>query len=190
MGGPDEGNRASMAWALTLIVLIGVGLPVGTWLATRRLARRPFTPLEPQYGQADRWIHQQYGLDWRDCARVRGAVAQGRQVADPALTAAVGGLAGLTIAGRAPGQRRLRVVGYVELGLGMAATLAGLIGFAKHFHRPEPAVLTCYGLFLLVSGYVYFGYAPRLQRRRALRALALNQSAGGDDLVREARPPT
>jgi hypothetical protein len=73
-------------WALALVVVIGVGLPVAAWWFTRRLrAADAGDGLGAGYDEIDRWLLDQFRLAWLDRSRVREAMFRGREVKDPAL---------------------------------------------------------------------------------------------------------
>lgn len=118
-----------MAWALALVVAIGVGLPVAAWLITRRLPP-PKTASRTGRGHdaIDRWLAERYQLAWLDRSRVRTAVFRGRQVEEPHLAAAAHGLAAQVLAGRFGVLRWLPMLGWAELGLGSPLASRGSSG--------------------------------------------------------------
>jgi hypothetical protein len=70
-----------MAVALAVIVLLGVGLPAGGWLLTRR--KKFWTADKTGWiagnDDLDRWLADQFHLSWTDRDRVRAAVLLGRK---------------------------------------------------------------------------------------------------------------
>jgi hypothetical protein len=165
-----------MVWAICVIAVIGVGLPVTTWLMTRGLARRPPTPLKPYHGRVDSWIHRQYGLDWAECSLVHAAVAQGRRVSNPALEDAAHRLAAAVLRGKVPGVRALRLAAGVNvvLGLGMAVLGISLFWTAN---RLLAFICVLEGAWFITIGRLNFVRGPGRQRQNAARALELNQIA-------------
>ena len=79
-----------MAWALVLVVVIGVGLPMAAWSITRRRpsARQAVNRRGAGYDSIDRWLLDQYQLPPHERWRVREAVFAGRQVNDATLARA------------------------------------------------------------------------------------------------------
>ena len=163
-----------MIWGLAALATILVGLPVIAWIATRRLARRPPTPYR---GRMDTWIHRQYGLDWADCPPVRTAVAQGSRVTNPALEDAAHRLAAATLSGTAPGTRLVRLMAGIKLVLGAVVAAGGIVGLASGATRVAAGVLLFEGAWFAVHGWIDWAYVVRRQRRKAARALELNQIA-------------
>jgi hypothetical protein len=83
-----------MIWALVLVVVIGIGLPVGAWAVTLRLPPpRPVSRLGVGYDRTDKWLLTRYQLPPHDRWRVREAVLGGRRVNDAGLEHAAHGLA-------------------------------------------------------------------------------------------------
>jgi len=96
-----------MAWALALVVVIGVGLPVAAWLITRQLPPpRAMSRLGAGYDAIDKWLLDQYQLAPPERWRVRKAVFRGDQVSDAMLTPATHGPAIRVLGG---GFRMLRL---------------------------------------------------------------------------------
>ena len=116
-----------MWWALGVLAVVAVGLPLTVGLATRGMADRPPKPLRPGYGKTGQWLHERYGLDWRACVRIQQAVARGERVRNPALEDAAHELAALTVRGQAPEQRLLRKVGCGAMALGAAILITGIV---------------------------------------------------------------
>src|SRR5258708_12320296 len=78
-------SRTVMVWALALVVVIGVGLPMIAWFIARRLPppRRVVGRLGVGYDGIDRWLLDRYHLAPQDRWRVRKAVFSGRRISDP-----------------------------------------------------------------------------------------------------------
>lgn len=166
-----------MAWALVLVVAIGVGLPVAAWLITRRLPP-PSTAGRAGRGHdaIDRWLADRYQLAWRDRSRVRTAVFRGRPVGEPYLAPAAHGLAAQVLAGRFRVLRWSRRLGWAELGLGVTWVI-----WLSTSRGSE-------GVVLLVVGVVNTGLwlsvgtwrawlEPRQIRRHAAQALRFHRGA-------------
>ena len=154
-----------------------MGLPVIAWMATRGMSRRPAAALQPYHDGMDKWIQRQYGLGWADCRPVRKAVAEGGRVTNPALEDAAHRLAAATLSGKAPGARPIRVA----IGISIV-TGAVLVAFAAGFllsgaNRLAAAVLLADSLLFFISAGHRWVYVLGRQRKKAARALELNQPA-------------
>jgi len=164
-------------WALGVVVVIAVGLPLTIGLSTRGLGRRPMRPLRPGYGKTGRWLHERYGLDWRTCVRVEQSVMRGERVDDPALENPAHELAALIVSGRAPDQRLIRILGYGSMALGVGALIFVIVLLGLGHHIREAPALIPYGLFLTFHSWFMLIRGQRRQRQRAARALELNRQA-------------
>ncbi len=158
--------------------MIGLGLPVFAWLATRPLARRPPTPLKPYHGRAETWIHRQYGLDWPECSLIRTAVTLGRQVGEPGLEDAAHRLAAATLRDQVPGARAARLAASVNLVLGPAMAAGGIAGFFFSTNSFLSGYLIAEGAFFFLLGWLNYTHGPGKLRKNAARALELNRVAG------------
>src|SRR5260370_14002343 len=127
-------SRTVMVWALALVVVIGVGLPMIAWFITRRLPppRRVVGRLGVGYDGIDRWLLDRYQLAPQDRRRVRTAVFSGRRISDPGLARAARGLAAQAVSGGVRVLRLSRAFGWVEL---MAAI--GFAGFGSCLLTPS-----------------------------------------------------
>ena len=171
-----------MAWALALVVAIGVGLPVATWLITRRLPPPNTAGMAGKGHDAiDRWLAERYQLAWRDRSRVRTAVFQGRQVEEPHLAAAAHGLAARVLAGRFGALRWSRMLGWAELGLAIGLGVTWVVWLITG-RGSEGVVLLVLGVvnagLLLCAGAWRAWLEPRQIRRHAAEALRVNRDAG------------
>jgi hypothetical protein len=164
-------------WALGVVVVIAVGLPLTIGLATRGMASQPPRPFRPGYGKTGQWLHEQYGLDWRDCVRIERAVTRGQQVEDSALEDAAHGLATLIVSGRAPGQRLRQTVGYGGVALGLGCLIFAIVAVCLGYHAGEAPFLIPYALFVTANAWFQQIWGPRRQRRQAARALEANRPA-------------
>jgi hypothetical protein len=173
--GPGTGRV--VWWALGVVAVILVGLPLTVGLTTRGMASRPPRPFRPGYGKTGEWLHERYGLDWRTCVQVEQIVARGERTGDPALEEAVHGLAALIVSGRAPGQRLIRVVSYGSMVLGVGCLIFVIVVLGLGHHVGETPALIPYGVFLTLHSWFQLIHGPRRQRRRAARALELNRQA-------------
>ena len=159
-------------------MVIGVALPLGAWLLTRGVARRPPAKLRPSHGRVDTWIQQRYGLSWQECSRVRTSVAQGVPVSDPVLADAVHGLAAATVSGKVPGQRATRIAARLN---GVSGTALAAFAIISHVTRTLMAgglIFIPQGLLLAASSCIS-SVQLRRQRRNAVRALELNRAVPG-----------
>jgi len=162
-----------MVWAAGVIVIIGVGLPLGAWLLTRRLARRP----AGKFGTGDRlddWLRREYGLAWLERTQVRTAVTQGSRVGDPRLEGAAHELAARMLSGDLPGLWHSVLLGKVNLGLGLILTALGVIDLVRHPSQTGTVILIPEGMLLAVNGWLTFVWLPKRRRRAAARARELN----------------
>jgi hypothetical protein len=167
-----------MAWALALVVVIGVGLPVAAWLVTRRLPpARSVGRLGVGYDAIDKWLLDQYQLPPIDRWRVREAVFQGRQVNDATLARAAYGLASRVLT---EGFRVLRlspVLGRVNLmgGIGFAGVGIFLLATSRHTEGLALGVFDLVNSGLLVFSGMYALRDAERTRRNMTKALQLNQ---------------
>jgi hypothetical protein len=168
-----------MAWALALVVVIGVGLPVAAWLITRRLPPpRTVGRLGVGYDAIDKWLLDRYQLPPHDRWRVRKAVFQGHQVNDAALARAAHGLATRVLTGGFRVLRLSQVLGWVDLMMGIGFAGTGIFLLITS-HDAEGLVL---GILSLVNSglFMFAGMGralrtPKQIRRNVARALQLNQ---------------
>ena len=164
-----------MLWAVGALVVIGAGLPVTAWLATRGLARRPATPLKPYHGRVESWIHRQYQLDWTECSLILSAVTQGRRVSGPGLEDAAHRLAAATLRGKVPGIRAVRLAATINLILGPAMAGAGIAALFLPGSKFTAVFLIIEGVLFFTLGWLNYVRGPGKQRKNAARALELNQ---------------
>jgi len=163
-----------VVWAaLAVIVVLGVAVPVGGWLASRRLVPRHL-PSAAGFGlpasAADRWLADRHGLAAWQRHQVRQAVQFGRAVSDPRLRGAARDLAAAVLRDEVTMGRGVRLAGRVllaEAALIMAAAVLALAG-------PGPVagvVAMPIGVWLAVRGRVVLrmahGGPERAWRRNA-----------------------
>jgi hypothetical protein len=177
IGAFRAGYRTAVWWALGVVAVIAVGLPLTIGLATRGMANRPPRPLRPGYGKTGRWLHERYDLDWRTCVRIQQAVGRGERVDDPALEDPAHGLAALIVSGRAPDQRLIRILGYGSVALGVGCLMLVIVALGLGDHIREAPALIPYALFLTFHSWFMLIRGQRRQRQRAARALELNRQA-------------
>ncbi len=166
-----------MAWALAMIVVLAIGLPIGAWSYNR--VRPPPAPsrLGTAYDPIDRWLLQQHGLPPIDRERVRNAVFNGRHVRDPELAPVAHDLAARVLAGKF---RMLRVsrafiwfdvimaLGFITAGIALLIIGPGAGGRAL-------------GVFCLLDSAIFsFASVMRLRQSKKVQvnvatALELNQ---------------
>ncbi len=169
-----------MVWALALVVVIGVGLPMIAWFIARRLPppRRVVGRLGVGYDGIDRWLLDRYHLAPQDRWRVRKAVFSGRRISDPGLARAAHGLAAQAVSGGFRVLRLSRVFGWVDLmaAIGFAGFGIFLLSTSRH-----AGGLILGGLGLVNSAL--FGFPgvmralvfPAQIRRNVVQALQLNE---------------
>src|SRR5215470_20128145 len=106
-----------MAWALAVIVLLGVGLPIVAWRVSRHLGPRlqPVGGVGPPTDRVDKWLLEQHGLPALQRRQVRDAVISGRMMHDPALKHATRELAGTALRGELKLGRSIQIASYVLL---------------------------------------------------------------------------
>jgi hypothetical protein len=168
-----------VVWALVVVVVIGVGLPVGAWAVTRKLPPpRPGNRLGVGYDSIDKWLLNRYQLPPHDRWRVREAVLGGHKVSDPRLAGAAHGLAADVLASRPWTLRFLAAAGWVML-LGAAGFASeGVVLLATG--RPTDGLaqgvvaLIDSGVFLL--GGLFARRGARQFRLNVAKALQLNQA--------------
>jgi len=104
-----------MAWALAVIFLLGVGLPIAAWRLSRQLESRlqPVGGIGPPTDQVDKWLLEQHHLPAVQRRQVRDAVMYGRMVRDPALKHATRDLAGTALRGELKLGRSIRIASYI-----------------------------------------------------------------------------
>jgi hypothetical protein len=110
-----------MAWALAVILVLGVGLPFAAWQLSRHLEsrRRPSEGLGPATDQVDKWLIEQHHLHAVQRWQVRRAVTYGLAVRDPALRLATRDLAGCVLHGDLKLGRGRRIASYVTFANGV-----------------------------------------------------------------------
>ena len=172
-------------WALALVVVIAVGLPVGTWAVTRKLPPpRPVSRLGVGYGRADKWLLTQYQLPPHDRWRVQEAVLRGRRVNDTSLERVAHGLAADLLARTPWSVRFLAVESWAMALLAAGSACWGIVLFAT---RQLPgglaqgvSSLIDSGLFVLVAILARRG--SRQFRQNVTKALELNQANFSPDV--------
>lgn len=169
-----------MAWALALVVVIGVGLPVAAWSVTRRLPppRHTMDRLGAGYDTIDRWLLNRYQLPPHERWRVRNAVFAGRQMGDAGLARAAHGLAERVLAGGFGALRVTPLLGWVNAVAAIGFAVAGIVLLVTS-RNTEGLVLGMLGLIncglFMFAGAGWMVTAKRV-RRNAAQALQLNQA--------------
>src|SRR5258706_9954604 len=117
-----------MAWALAVIFLLGVGLPIAAWRLSRHLESRlqPVGGVGPPADQVDKWLLEQHHLPALQRGQVRDAVMYGRMVRDPALKHATRDLAGTALRGELKLGRSIRIASYITLAAGDGVIAGGV----------------------------------------------------------------
>jgi hypothetical protein len=165
-----------MAWALSFIVILGVGLPMAAWWYSRRRPPAPVTSLGTGYDRIDKWLLTQYQLAPLDRERVRKAVFQGRQLDDPALARAAHQLAVEVLRGKLGGLRLTRVMGAVNLVTAVGFAALGIGGLVSSGHDPRYALAIVDSALFTVPA-VIFVRRLRQARLKVGLALELNEDA-------------
>lgn len=168
-----------MLWALALVVVIAIGLPMAAWLITRRLP--PPRPLGSYGGHdaIDKWLRDEYRLAPKECQQVRDAVFKGGQVSEPALVPVTRDLAAQVLANRFRVLRLSQLLAWVNVGV--AGGLAGggtfvlVTGSATKWQALGVFWLIDSGV-LLVAGAAGGLLGPKRLRRNAQKALELSQT--------------
>lgn len=170
-----------MAWALALVVVIGVGLPVAAWSVTRRLPppRRTVDRLGAGYDAIDRWLLNRYQLPPHERWRVRNAVFTGRQMSDAGLAPAAHGLAERVLAGGFGALRVTPLLGWVNAVAAIGFAAAGIVLLVTS-RNTEGLVLGILGVIncglFMFAGAGWMVTANRV-RRNAAQALQLNRAS-------------
>ena len=161
-----------MIWALTIIVVIGVGLPFAAWRLGRR-AEAGWPPsargLGPPADAVDKWLIDQHGLPAPQRWQVRDAVIYGRPVRDPALRPAAHDLAACALRRELRLGRSIRIAGIALVAEGTALIALG-IALLTVFDSPAGLVPVPFGVWYLAKGAA----ALRRIRHGPSRAYQLN----------------
>jgi hypothetical protein len=117
-----------MAWAVAIIVVIGIGVSAAAWLIARRGMRRQVSAsgLGPSADAVDKWLIERYRLPALQRWQVRNAVVYGREVADPVLRCAAHDLAECTLRGELTPGRGIRIGGVAMVAEGAAGMILGI----------------------------------------------------------------
>jgi hypothetical protein len=163
-----------MAWAVTVIGVIGIGVPAAAWLIARHVGRRQVVVggLGPSAGAVDTWLIETYHLPALQRWQVRDAVVHGREMVDPALRRAAHDLAGCALRGELSPGRGLRVGGVVMMtegavGIVMGVVLAAAVGGVAVVAAVVPVL---FGVRWMVRGAA----ARRIAQQGPTRAHQLN----------------
>lgn len=111
--------RINMVVALVIIAIFGFCLPIVLFVIMRRRMSEPNKGMG--YGEMDRWLISEFGLDWRERQRVRRSVLNGDEM-DVALEKPLS---------RPGGTRPGRPIP-------LPAAVAGRAGFSWHTPSPSP----------------------------------------------------
>lgn len=169
-----------MAWALVVVVLVAVALPLAAWWFSRALKPAPYPLGRPgsRSDPVDQWLFGQYQLGMVDRAQVKKAVfSQGELPRQSALEQAARGLAVEVASGRLREPRSMRWMGWTLLTEGACLT-ATLLALAV---IKNPVVLA--GLFATVQqlGLGWLGLREaRRQRQRSQRLGDLSRAGSSD----------
>ena len=160
-----------MAWALAVIFLLGVGLPIAAWRLSRQLESRlqPVGGIGPPTDQVDKWLLEQHHLPAVQRRQVRDAVMYGRMVRDPALKHATRDLAGTALRGELKLGRSIRIASYITLATGVGVIAVGVFVWVTTA-SPAVVVAILLGAWWLVRPVL----AMRTIQRGPGRAYQLN----------------
>lgn len=164
-----------MVWALALIAVIGVGLPLIAWAVTRRLPPpRPGNRLGVGYDSVDKWLLTRHQLLPHDRWRVREAVFHGDQVNDPALAGIAHELAARLLAGKFWVMRFWYLMSWIMLLAALVFVIAGVIELTTPSGGVAQGIVSLIdsGLFGLAA--VFGRLSWRWNRNNLVRALQLN----------------
>jgi hypothetical protein len=161
-----------VVWALTIIVVIGAGLPFAAWRLGRRveMGRQPSAHgLGPPADAVDKWLIDQHRLPAPQRWQVRDAVLYGRSVRDPALRHAAHDLAACVLRGELRLGRASRVTDTVLVAEGAALIALGIAVLAAQ-GSPAGILPVPFGAWYLARGVA----GLRTIRRGPRRAYWLN----------------
>ena len=169
-----------MAWALAVIVALGIGVPIAAWSYTRLRPPPPPSRLGTAYDPVDKWLLRQHTLTPVDRDRVRDAVFNGRQVGDPDLAPAARDLAEKVLAGKFRRLRQSYATVWINVVMATCFLAMGIISLitGSTLERAVGAV------FVLDSAAVAIvTVMPRREPKKVLfnvaKALQLNQDHCG-----------
>jgi Flp pilus assembly protein TadB len=160
-----------MAWALGVILVVGVGLPIAAWRLSRHLNSRlqPVGGVAPPTDQVDKWLLEQHHLPALQRRQVRHAVTYGRAVRDPALRQATRDLAVTALRRELKLGRSIRIATYVMLANGLGVIMIGVFAWVAT-GSPAVVVAVLLGAWWLVRAVL----AMKAIRRGPARAYQLN----------------
>jgi hypothetical protein len=161
-----------VVWALAIIVVIGVGLPLAAWRLGRHVeAGRPPSAhgLGPPTDAVDQWLIDQHRLPAPQRWQVRDAVLYGRTVRDPALRPAAHDLAGCVLRGELRMGRISRVMATVLVAEGAGLIVLGIVMLAA-WDSPAGFIPVLVGAYYLARGMAML----RRSRGAARRAYQFN----------------
>ena len=175
----SPGSSHSVLAALLVILVLGIGLPALAFFGSRWRTRRG---KDPDHDTIDRWLMDEYQLDWRDRGQVRKAVLGAQASMDlepakleqlrPALYSPAHGLARQVLAGELSGPRVPRPLGWFMLVFAVAYTGLGVATLTLDGRNQANGVLyVVFGCADIVVVVTTVLLAPRRARRRAERVL-------------------
>jgi hypothetical protein len=172
--------------AVAIVIMLGLGLPAGGWLLSRRqnfFAAKDTWIGRP--GEIDGWLASEYQLGWTDRSRIQAAVTRGRRLDDRRLLEPALALAVRVLENRFRSVRAWRWAGLPSLALG--AVFAGLglwslVSTGRPTLRAEGGFLLVYALEFTLVGVLHTFWLPLRIRRSARRFLEFGTDgdASGD----------
>ena len=168
-----------MVWALALVAVIAIGLPLAAW----RLSRDLGPPKQALGGpirtdRTDRWLFDHFQLGVMDRSRVRQAVFAGKALGEPALRRAACGFAAHVLRRRRRGARLARALGAFNAALGMGCLAVASSALASGQVAALSAVLVTEGIGFVVFGMLMAIAGARQQKQiidNAAKAWQLNR---------------
>ena len=143
-----------MAWALALVVVIGVGLPMAAWRLTQHMRppRQVMGGPGPRFDRIDRWLYDRYGFGVADRWRVRDAVLSGQELHEQPFRQAAQSLAAEMLTGKVGGLYRW--AGWIRICSGLMVITTAVVVAVTH-HSYAIIAIALVGLPQLVLGELY-----------------------------------
>lgn len=168
-----SGRTPCVGWAWAVVLVLAVGVPAAVWLRSQTMKppHEPYGSPIPRLNRVDRWLYEHYQLGMMDRSRVSQAVAEGRELTEPRLREAARGLADARLIGQVGSVTRKTT--WIMVGADGCLLVAGLavaLGTGR-YGMLEPVIFGVPLMALAVR-------QSKRDRERAERARQLN--AGPD----------